>query len=547
MQQRRSRSPAVSNGSTSPPRFASDEAALVRPIAVTTCDLDHLIVSGRVPLPGPFARPRAVADVVDVGDRVAGVRPGDRVVVPFQISCGHCGRCRKGLTSSCENAPVRSAYGLGPIGGTQWGGALSDLVMVPFADAMLEHLPPGVAPSAVACASDNLCDGWRTVAPFLAEAPGADVLVMAGGAISIAFYAVAVAKALGAGRVVYRDVDETRGALAERLGATVEIGPYPRRVGEFPITVDASADPDGLACALRSVTPYGACTSVGIYHRQRRAFEMYGRGVVPHGPRERPCASPGGAGDRERSLDPRRSRPRGHRGDAIDGLLGRREGSWYATARLGLRRAFAAVGVFERTTSSSSGRHLDHVDVGDGDHPVDGARRAVERLLRPHAERLPIGAVTDLQVHLAGLHQKRLVLAVVVLARQALPGGDVEDLSHVARCLGPDELVAPRLLHAAHRVFLCRDGAAVKAHARLARDGDRAPDLACASPCPPHRDAPPNLVSDENDAYPRYNRRNDPPKLSRRNRTCTDSSLAGATLRSRGRCSEARGPSSRDR
>src|SRR6185436_13963078 len=77
--------------------------------------------------------------------------------------------------------------------------------------------------------------------------------------------------------------------------------------------------------------------------------------------------------------------------------------------------------------------------------------------------RLPIGAVADLQVHLARLHQKGFVLAVVVLAREALPGSDVEDLPHVAWCLGPDELVAPGLLHAAHRVVLCRPGAAVKA------------------------------------------------------------------------------------
>ena len=264
------------------PPLTSDDGALVRPLAVTTCDLDHAIVSGRVPLPGPFPLGHEfVAQVVDVGDAVTGVRPGDRVVVPFQISCGRCGRCRKGRTSSCENAPVRSAYGLGPIGGLKWGGALSDLVSVPFADAMLQPLPAGVAPSAVASASDNLCDAWRTVAPFLAEEPGADVLIMGGGAVSIGLYAVAVARALGAGRVVYRDVDPARGTLAERLGAAVEIGPHPRRAGEFPITVDASADADGLACALRSVTPYGVCTSVGIYYTDTLVplLEMYGRGV----------------------------------------------------------------------------------------------------------------------------------------------------------------------------------------------------------------------------------------------------------------------------
>jgi len=264
------------------PGLDTPEAALVRPLAVTTCDLDHHIVSGRVPLPGPFPLGHEfVTEVVDVGDSVRSVRPGDRVVVPFQISCGRCGRCRKGLTSSCESAPVRAAYGLGPIGGLEWGGAFADLLRVPFADAMLQPLPPNVAPSAVACASDNLCDAWRTVAPFLAEEPGADVLVVGGMATSISLYAVAIARALGAGRVVYVDVDATRAAVAEGLGAEIIVGPIPRRAGAFAITVDASGDADGLACALRSVTPYGVCTSAAIYYGDTTVplLEMYGRGV----------------------------------------------------------------------------------------------------------------------------------------------------------------------------------------------------------------------------------------------------------------------------
>src|SRR5262249_34975605 len=138
------------------PRLESDAAALVRPLAVTTCDLDHAIVRGRVPLPGPFPLGHEfVAEVTDVGDAVESVRPGDRVVVPFQISCGRCGRCRKGLTSSCESAPVRAAYGLGPIGGLEWGGALAEVVRVPFADALLQPLPPAGAPSALARAPDH--------------------------------------------------------------------------------------------------------------------------------------------------------------------------------------------------------------------------------------------------------------------------------------------------------------------------------------------------------------------------------------------------------
>jgi alcohol dehydrogenase len=203
------------------------------------------------------------------------------VIVPFQISCGRCEPCRRGLTGCCATAPVRAAYGLGPIGGLEWGGALSDLVRVPFADAMLLVLPSTVAPAAIASASDNLCDAWRTVAPYLAEEPGAEVLVVGGGALSISLYAVAIARALGSRRVVFVDPDADRCATAARLGAEVRAEPFPRRAGAFPITVDASADADGLACALRSVTPWGTCTSVGIYYTDTVVplLEMYGRGV----------------------------------------------------------------------------------------------------------------------------------------------------------------------------------------------------------------------------------------------------------------------------
>jgi threonine dehydrogenase-like Zn-dependent dehydrogenase len=146
---------------------------------------------------------------------------------------------------------------------------------------MLVALPDGVAPTAVASASDNLPDAWRTVAPFLAETPGAEVLVVGGWARSIALYTVAVARALGAGQVVYIDTNPQRLALAERLGARVVEGPPPRRAGSFAITVDASGDPAGLACALRSVAPYGVCTSVAIYFTETALplLEMYTRGV----------------------------------------------------------------------------------------------------------------------------------------------------------------------------------------------------------------------------------------------------------------------------
>ena len=267
-----------------PPRLEAPDDALVRPTAVTTCDLDVAIVRGRAPFTGPFPFGHEfVAEIVDIGDAVTMLRPGQLVSVPFQISCGACVRCRRGLTSSCTTVPMRSMYGLGPLGG-DWGGAFADLVRVPFAPAMLIPLPAGVAPAAVASLGDNLCDGWRTVAPWLAERPGADVLVV-GGTGSVPMYAVQAALALGAARVDYLDHDPRRLALAGTLGANPIAGPYPRRAGEYPITVDGSADPDGLACALRSTEPGGICTSIGIYYSDATPvplLEMFGRGVRFH-------------------------------------------------------------------------------------------------------------------------------------------------------------------------------------------------------------------------------------------------------------------------
>lgn len=267
------------------PALESAGQALVRPLAVALCDLDQPIIRGQAPFPGPIALGHeCVAEVVEVGDQVSGTSAGDVVSVPFQISCGDCGACGRGLTGDCESVPRHSMYGFGAVGG-DWGGALSDVLRVPFADAMLVTVPDGLEPVSVASVSDNVVDGWRTVAPALADRPGAPVLVVGGGAPSIALYAVDAATALGAERVTYLDTDPARLAMAEELGAEVVEGPPPRSHGSHPVTVDASATVEGLGCALRSTEPGGRCTSVGIIYQPETPLpllEMYMQGVHFH-------------------------------------------------------------------------------------------------------------------------------------------------------------------------------------------------------------------------------------------------------------------------
>jgi alcohol dehydrogenase len=270
------------------PVIADPAAAIVRPIAVATCDIDVGALRGVYPLTGPYPLGHeGVAEVVEVGDAVVEIGIGDRVVVPFQISCGSCGACQRGRTGNCEAHPKLSTFGLGAMGGFEWGGLLADLALVPHADAMLVAVPDHIDATTVASASDNIPDAWRCVGPQLAAEPGATVLVCGGdgGPNSIGLYAAGLALAAGASRVVYLDHDATRLQIAEALGVeAVEAREFPRKVGAFAITVDASGSESGLRCALESTAFDGWCTSPSVYLQDPSLpmFSMYSRCCTLH-------------------------------------------------------------------------------------------------------------------------------------------------------------------------------------------------------------------------------------------------------------------------
>jgi alcohol dehydrogenase len=253
---------------TADARLGGPRDALVRPLAVARCDLDPAIALGLYPMAPSFAMGHEmVGEIVDLGDAVSGFQIGQRVIVPFQVSCGECGPCRRGHSNACAAVASGTAFGLGPHGGVDVGGALADLVCVPFADHMLLPLPAGLDPIVAAGIPDNVSDGFRCVAEPLASAPGAAVLVVGGLAPSVGLYAVACAVALGSERVVFVDQDHERLRLAERLGAEVIEAPLDRladAVGDerFAITVDACVLDPGRDLALSATAPCGTCTSV---------------------------------------------------------------------------------------------------------------------------------------------------------------------------------------------------------------------------------------------------------------------------------------------
>ena len=248
------------------PELGDGAAALIRPLAVARCEIDPLLVGAGPTSPGGFAvGHEAVAEVVQTGPDVSAVTAGQLVFCSFQVSCGLCLPCRGGRTANCAQYPVLSDYGMQPLSGVEYGGMVSDLVRVPHADAMLTHVPAGTDPVRLASVGDNVSDGYRAVAPHLADRPGADVLVICHGSPSIALYAAQAAIALGAGTVTFESGSPEVLAVAESIGATAVLSTFERRLGRWPIVVDCGQRPAVLQHAVASTEPDGVLQSVSYY------------------------------------------------------------------------------------------------------------------------------------------------------------------------------------------------------------------------------------------------------------------------------------------
>ena len=118
------------------PQLGTPEQAVVRPLAVACCDLDVAVSRGVAPLPPGYAvGHEGLAEVVEVGDAVTTVKVGDRVVVPFQISCGTCRECRRGDFRNCRNVKVT---GLSYDGGYQQYMVAPVEALVPIPDGLTD-------------------------------------------------------------------------------------------------------------------------------------------------------------------------------------------------------------------------------------------------------------------------------------------------------------------------------------------------------------------------------------------------------------------------
>jgi threonine dehydrogenase-like Zn-dependent dehydrogenase len=170
--------------------------------------------------PGDILGHEPMGIVEEVGPEVPDLRPGDRVVVPFQISCGHCFMCSSGLQTQCETTQVTSeGMGAALFGYTRLYGAVpgaqAEYLRVPQAHYGPIKIPEGPPDDRFVYLSDVLPTAWQAVA--YADVPrGGTVAVLGLGPIGD--MACRVAQARGAGRVFGVDLVPERLARARRRG-----------------------------------------------------------------------------------------------------------------------------------------------------------------------------------------------------------------------------------------------------------------------------------------------------------------------------------------
>jgi threonine dehydrogenase-like Zn-dependent dehydrogenase len=164
--------------------------------------------------------------VQEVGAEVTYVKPGDRVVVPFNISCGTCYMCGQGLQSQCETTQVKE-YGMGAalFGYTklygQVPGGQAEYLRVPFGNTLPIKVPEGPPDSRFVYLSDVLPTAWQAV-QYAAVPEGGSLVVLGLGPIGD--MCTRVAKHQGAGRVIGVDLVPERLARAKANGVeTVEL------------------------------------------------------------------------------------------------------------------------------------------------------------------------------------------------------------------------------------------------------------------------------------------------------------------------------------
>jgi threonine dehydrogenase-like Zn-dependent dehydrogenase len=224
------------------PEIEKSTDAIVRITSSGICGSDLHLYEVLSPFmnPGDVLGHEPMGIVEEVGSEVSSVKAGDRVVMPFQISCGHCYMCDQQLYTQCETTQVReqgmgaALFGYTKLYGEVPGGQ-AELLRVPLADGTTIKVPEGPPDDRFVYLSDVLPTSWQAV-DYAAIPDGGSVTVLGLGPIGDMVCRIALQ--LGY-RVIGVDLVPDRLARVRERGVEV---------------LDLSEHEDDLAETIRSMT-----------------------------------------------------------------------------------------------------------------------------------------------------------------------------------------------------------------------------------------------------------------------------------------------------
>ena len=252
------------------PELEAPTDALVRVTHTAVCGSDLWFYRGESDREeGSRVGHEPMGIVEAVGDEVRSVRPGDRVLAPFVVSCGRCEFCRKGLHTSCVN---------GDSWGGDNGGAQGEYVRSPHADGTLVRVPDRHADDeatlrALLPLTDVMGTGHHA-AVSAGVGAGDTCIVVGDGAVGLC--AVAAARRLGAERIIAMGHHEERLELAREFGATETVAER----GEAAVERAREATHGGANHVLECV---GAASAMETAVDVCRPGGTVGYVGVPHG------------------------------------------------------------------------------------------------------------------------------------------------------------------------------------------------------------------------------------------------------------------------
>jgi alcohol dehydrogenase len=242
--------------------------AIVRIDTSTICGTDLHILKGDVPAvePGRILGHEAVGTVVETGDAVTTLEPGDHVLVSCITSCGRCRFCKEGRYGLCTG-------GGGWVFGHLIDSLQAEFARVPFADTSVHKLPPELTDEQVIFLADILPTAYEVGVLAGRVEPGDTVAIVGAGPIGLA--AVMTARLITPGRIVVIDLADARLAKAREFGADVTINngstDAVAEVMELTgglgadVAIEAVGVPETFELCTELIRPGGRVANLGVH------------------------------------------------------------------------------------------------------------------------------------------------------------------------------------------------------------------------------------------------------------------------------------------